>query len=55
MRENGTPEKYVRKVQDMYEGARTKIRISVIVTEAIPVGVGLHQGFGPETRTYLTL
>ncbi|KAI5734291.1 hypothetical protein M8J77_004769 [Diaphorina citri] len=44
MREKGTPEKYVRIVQDMYRGVRTMIRSSVGMTESIPVGVGLHQG-----------
>ena len=38
------PEKYVIIVQDMYEGARTRVKISVGITDMIPVGVGLHQG-----------
>ena len=38
------PEKYVRTVQDMYEGARTRVKSSVGLTDKIPVGVGLHQG-----------
>ena len=37
------PEKYVMIVQDMYEGARTRVKISVRITDMIPVGVGLHQ------------
>ena len=37
-------EKYVRMVQDMYEGARTRVKSSVGLTDMIPVGVGLHQG-----------
>ena len=44
MRTKGTPEKYVRLVQDTYEGARTQVRSSVGLTEWIPVRVGLHQG-----------
>ncbi|XP_066943488.1 uncharacterized protein [Macrobrachium rosenbergii] len=44
MRLKGTPEKYVRLVQDMYEGAKTQVRSSVGLTEWIPVRVGLHQG-----------
>ena len=44
MREKGVPEKYVMIVQDMYEGARTRVKSSVGLTETIPVGVGLHQG-----------
>ena len=38
------PEKYVMIVQDMYEGARTRVKSSVGLTDKIPVGVGLHQG-----------
>ena len=44
MRTKGTPEKYVRLVQDMYEGARTQVKSSVGLTGSIPVRVGLHQG-----------
>ena len=44
MREKGMPEKYVMIVQDMYEGARTRIKSRVGLTEMIPVGIGLHQG-----------
>ena len=42
MREKGVPEKYVMIVQDMYEGARTRVKYSVELTDKIPVGVGLH-------------
>ena len=44
LRERGTPEKYVRIVKDMYEGAGTQVRTSVGLTEEFEVGVGLHQG-----------
>ena len=44
MREKGVPEKYVMIVQDMYEGARTRVKSRVGITDMIPVGVGLHQG-----------
>lgn len=44
MKEKGSPEKYVRILKDMSEGAMTKIRISVGATDVIPVLVGLHQG-----------
>ncbi len=39
------PEKYVRIVQDLYEGSRTRVKSSVGLKDTIPpVGVGLHQG-----------
>ena len=44
MRAKRVPEKYLRLVQDMYNGARTKVRSSVGYTEWFSVGVGLHQG-----------
>ena len=44
MREKGVSEKYVKVVQDMYEGATTQVRSSVGTTEKFSVRVGLHQG-----------
>ena len=44
MREKGVPEKDVMIVQDMCEGARTRVKSSVGITDMIPVGVWLHQG-----------
>ena len=43
MRDKGVPEKYVMVVQDTYEGARTRVKSSVVLTDTIPVGVRLHQ------------
>ena len=34
-------------VQDMYEGARTRVKRRVGITDMIPLGVGLHQGSSP--------
>ncbi|KAK3569029.1 hypothetical protein QTP86_021562 [Hemibagrus guttatus] len=44
MRKSGVAEKYVRVVQDMYEGSRTVVRCAVGQTEEFKVEVGLHQG-----------
>ena len=35
--------KYVRIVKDVCEGARTRVKSSVVVTDKITMGVGLHQ------------
>ena len=37
-------EKYVRLVQDMYEGSETVVRYAVKTTESFKVKVELHQG-----------
>ena len=44
MRKSGVAEKYVRVVQDMYEGCKTVVRCAVGVTEEFKVEGGLHQG-----------
>ena len=44
MRKSGIVEKYVRLVQDMYEGSETVVRCAVETTESFKVKVGLHQG-----------
>ena len=44
LRKRGVPEKLVRIVKMMYEGARTTVRTKYGETEAFPVEVGLHQG-----------
>ena len=46
------PEKYVRAVQDMYEGARTWVKSSVGLTSHFPVSVGLHQGSSPSPHLF---
>ena len=44
MRKSGLAEKYVRIVQDMYDGSTTAVRCAVGVMEGFEVKVGLHQG-----------
>ena len=44
MRKSGLAEKYVRIVQDMYDGSTTAVRCAVGVTEGFEAKVGLHQG-----------
>ena len=39
----GVPEKYVMIIQDVYEGARTRVKSSVVITEVFTAGVGRHQ------------
>ena len=43
-KKSGVMEKYVRLVQDMYEGSETVVRCAVGTTESFKVKVGLHQG-----------
>ena len=44
MRKSGIVEKYVRLVQNMYEGSETVVRCAVGTTKSFKVKVGLHQG-----------
>ena len=44
MRKSGMAEKYVRLVQDIYEGSETVVRCAVGTTESFKVKVELHQG-----------
>ena len=44
MRKSKIVEKYVRFVQDIYEGSETVVRCAVGTTESFKVKVGLHQG-----------
>ena len=37
-------EKYVRLVQDMFEGKQTVVRCAIVTTGSFKVKVGLHQG-----------
>ena len=55
MREKGVPEKYVMIVHDMHEGAITRMKSSVGLTDKIPVGVGLHQGSSLSPYLFATI
>ncbi|GJR60370.1 retrovirus-related pol polyprotein LINE-1 [Tanacetum coccineum] len=42
--DKGTPMRYIKVIQDMYEGARTCVRTPTGNTKYFPVDVDLHQG-----------
>ena len=44
LRKRTAPEKMVRLVKMMYEGARTTVRTKLGKTDSFPIEVGLHQG-----------
>jgi len=44
LRKRTVPEKMVRLVKTMYEGARTTVRTKLGKTDSFPIEVGLHQG-----------
>ena len=49
MRKSGMEEKYVRLVQDMYEGSETVVGCAIGTTENFKVNVVLHQGSMSQT------
>ena len=55
MRERLVPEKYVKLVQDMYTGCRTKVRTVAGETSKLNVEVGLHQGSALSPYLFLIL
>ena len=44
MRKRGIPEVIVRAVMSLYEGAKTRVRIGLELSEEFEVKVGVHQG-----------
>ena len=44
-KKSGMAEKYVRLIQDMYEGSETVVKCTVETTETFKVKIGLHQGW----------
>ena len=55
MRERLVPEKYVKLVQDMYTGCRTKVRTVAGVSSKFNVEVGIHQGSALSPYLFLIL
>ena len=55
MRERLVPEKYVKLVQDMYTGCRTKVRTVAGESSKFNVEVGLHQGSALSPYLFLIL
>ena len=44
MRKRAIPEAMVRAVMSLYEGAKTRVRIGLELSEEFEVKVGVHQG-----------
>ena len=44
MRKRNIPEGYIRLVQDMYQGATTRVKSKRGISEQFEVVIGLHQG-----------
>ena len=44
MRKQNIPEGYITLVQDMYQGATTRVKSKRGMSEHFEVGIGLHQG-----------
>ncbi|GJV97159.1 retrovirus-related pol polyprotein LINE-1 [Tanacetum coccineum] len=42
--DKGTPRRYLKVIQDMYEGVKTRVRTTVGNIDFFPMEVGLHQG-----------
>ena len=44
MRKRGIPEAMVRAVMSLYEGAKTRVRVGLELSEEFKLKVGVHQG-----------
>ena len=44
MRKKGIAEVWVRSVMNLYEGAKTRVRVNSELSEDFVVKVGMHQG-----------
>ena len=55
MRESNVPEKYVKLIQDMYRGCKTKVRSATGESDSFNVDVGLHQGSALSPYLFLIL
>ena len=44
MRKRNIPEVYIRLVQEMYQGATTRVKSKRGISEHFEVGIGFHQG-----------
>ena len=55
MRKRGIPEAMVRAVMSLYEGAKTRVRVGLQLSEDFEVKVGVHQGFALSWLLFATV
>jgi len=54
MRKRGIPEAMVRAVMSLYEGAKTRVRVGLQLSEEFEVKVGVHQGSALSPLLFVT-
>ena len=54
-RNGSIPEGYVKVIQDMYRGSKTRVKTRCGMTEYADVKVGLHQGSALSQRLFMVI